>query len=124
VADAAHATLYRTQEEINEWMQRDPIQLFGERLRKRGVLNDRSAKELVDEVEREVQAAIDFSVGSPDPDPQALYVHMYNLAAQEQFARMKPGAPFNEHHIAPESAPPQARSDEAGQSREGIQTTN
>jgi pyruvate dehydrogenase E1 component alpha subunit len=101
VADAAHAKLYRTQDEINEWMGRDPLRLFGERLRKKGVVNDRAAKELTEEVERDVQAAIDFSVGSPDPDPQALYVHMYNMAAQEQFARMRPGGPFGEHHIAP-----------------------
>ncbi len=103
VADAAHAKLYRTQEEINEWMQRDPIKLFGERLRKKGLLNDKTAKELAEEVERDVQTAIDYSVGSPDPDPQALYMHMYDAAAQEQFARMRPGAPFGEQHIAPPS---------------------
>ncbi|HEU5317069.1 MAG TPA: pyruvate dehydrogenase (acetyl-transferring) E1 component subunit alpha [Chloroflexota bacterium] len=124
VADAAHAKLYRTQAEIDEWMARDPLTIFGDRLRKRGLLNDKSAKEMAEEIEREVQAAIDFAVSSPDPDPQALYVHMYNQAAQAQFARMVPGAPFNERHIAPEQAPPQAHAGESEQPQEGVASTN
>jgi pyruvate dehydrogenase E1 component alpha subunit len=124
VADAAHAKLYRTQDEINEWMERDPLKLFAERLRKRGVLNDKSVKELADDVEREVQQAIDFSVNSPDPDPQALYVHMYGRAALEQFSRMQPGAPFGEMHIAPEGSAPQASHAESEPERGAVATTN
>lgn len=101
VADAAHAKLYRTQEEIDEWMERDPIPLFATRLRQRGVLDERAIEQIAEEVEQEVQAAIDFAIESPDPDPAALYVHMYHEAAQEQFARMTTGAPFGEGHIAP-----------------------
>ena len=123
VADAAHAKLDRTQAEIDAWMKRDPILVFGERLRKRGLLDDESAKQIAEDVEREVQEAIDFGVSSPDPDPAALYVHMYNREAQAQFARMLPGAPFNERHIAPDEVI-QAQPEEANQSREGLETTN
>ncbi|HEV2123681.1 MAG TPA: pyruvate dehydrogenase (acetyl-transferring) E1 component subunit alpha [Chloroflexota bacterium] len=99
VADAAHAKLYRTQAEIEEWMQRDPVELFAQKLRRRGLLDDQAMQEIAQEVESEVQEAIDFGVESPDPDPQGLYLHMYNQAAQEQFARMDVGAPFGEQSI-------------------------
>jgi pyruvate dehydrogenase E1 component alpha subunit len=100
VADAAHAKLYRTHDEINEWMARDPIPLFAQKLRDRDLLDDESIRQIAGEVEQEVQEAIDFGVQSPDPDPQALYLHMYNEAAQEQFARMSVGAPYAERSIA------------------------
>ena len=71
-----------------------------------------------------MQQAIDFSVNSPDPDPQALYVHMYGRAALEQFSRMKPGAPFGEMHIAPEGSVPQATNAESEPDRREVATTN
>jgi pyruvate dehydrogenase E1 component alpha subunit len=121
VADAAHAKLYRTQDEINEWMHRDPVELFAQRLRKRGLLDDAGAKQIAEEVETEVQAAIDAGLAGPEPDPQALYLHMYGREAQVQFARMAAGAPFAERHIAPEQV---IQGDSGEQTREGLETTN
>jgi pyruvate dehydrogenase E1 component alpha subunit len=92
--------VYRTAEEIESWRARDPIVLFGDQLREQGLLDDAAAKEIADEVEREVQAAVDFALQSPDPDPVDLYKHMYGAEAVEQFGRMAPGAPFGERSIS------------------------
>jgi len=90
---------YRTPEEIESWKHRDPVTLFGARLRERGLMDDQAAQAIAAEVEQEVQDAIDFSLQSPDPDPAALYQHMYGNGSQEQFARMSAGAPFGEASI-------------------------
>ncbi|MGH2356181.1 MAG: pyruvate dehydrogenase (acetyl-transferring) E1 component subunit alpha, partial [Chloroflexota bacterium] len=64
---------YRSQDEIDEWRARDPIDLFGRHLRERRLLDDAGAAAIADEVDQEVQEAIDFALEAPDPDPAALY---------------------------------------------------
>ena len=110
---------YRTPEEIESWRRRDPVDLFGQRLRERHLLSDDEAEQVAEDVEREVQAAIDFALQSPDPNPEALYQHIYGRQAAEQFSRMAPGAPFGERSIgaAPltqEPTPPDAPEQRAG----------
>ena len=56
---------YRSAEEIDSWRQRDPILLFGERLRERGLLSSEEAQRVAEDVDREVQEAIDFALQSP-----------------------------------------------------------
>lgn len=90
---------YRTAEEIEAWRARDPLLLLGQKLRARGVLDEAVAEAIKDDIEREVQDAVDFALQSPDPDLAALYQHTYAEAAGEQFARMAPGAPFGERSI-------------------------
>jgi pyruvate dehydrogenase E1 component alpha subunit len=110
---------YRTPDEIQEWRERDPIEIFGRKLRQRDLLDDTKAHEIREQVEHEVQDAIDFALHSPDPDVNALYQHMYDSAAQEQFARMGPGAPFGERSIGAAPAaegPPQPESPAAARS--------
>jgi pyruvate dehydrogenase E1 component alpha subunit len=96
----ANTLTYRTQQEIDEWRARDPIKILAQTLQERGLIDEAGAQRIADEVEEEVQDAIDFALESPDPDPALLYQHMYDEAAQEQFARMGPGAPFGERSIA------------------------
>lgn len=104
VADPGRS--YRTQEEIDHWRERDPIVLFANRLREQGLLDDAAVKAIADEVEQEVQEAVDFALHSPDPDPADLYKHVYSESANEQFARMRPGAPFAEYSIATDPVTP------------------
>ena len=68
---------YRPQEEIERWRARDPIVLFEQTLRTRGILDDAAVEAVRAEVEAEVQDAIDFALASPDPDPKDLYLHIY-----------------------------------------------
>ena len=93
VADAGK--LYRTQEEIASWRERDPIILFQRVLEGRGLMTDEDAQRVDAEVEAEVQQAVNFADASPDPDVAALYDNIYGPAAMDQFDRMAPGGPFN-----------------------------
>lgn len=64
---------YRTKDEEEEWMQRDPIKLYSERLIEAGIIsaNDMKAmeKEIDDEVENDV---IKFAEESPEPKVEEL----------------------------------------------------
>jgi len=93
VADAGK--LYRTQEEIASWRERDPIILFQRVLEDRGLMTDEDAQRVDAEVEAEVQQAVNFADASPDPDVAALYDNIYGPSAMDQFDRMAPGGPFN-----------------------------
>jgi pyruvate dehydrogenase E1 component alpha subunit len=93
---------YRSTEELDSWRQRDPILLFGNRLQERGLLSPEEAQRIAEDVDHEVQEAIDYALQSPDPDPADLYQHIYGAQAAEQFARMAPGAPFGERSIGAE----------------------
>jgi pyruvate dehydrogenase E1 component alpha subunit len=90
---------YRTPEEIEAWRRRDPVVLFREKLIQRGLLDEAAAERVSEEVDQEVQNAIDFSLQSPDPDVAHLYDHVYDQEAREQFARMAPGGPYGEWSI-------------------------
>lgn len=90
---------YRPQEEIDRWRARDPIVLFEQTLRARGILDDSAVEAVRAEVEAEVQDAIDYALASPDPDPKDLYLHIYDPKGAADFDRMGEGAPFGELSI-------------------------
>ena len=60
---------YRSDAEVQEWLDRDPIDLFEAQLSKARVLSKAAAKKVHDEVQAEVDAAIEFADNSPFPDP-------------------------------------------------------
>ena len=60
---------YRSDEEVEAWMKRDPIDLFEAQRAKARVLSKAAAKKVHDEVLAEVEAAIEFAENSPLPDP-------------------------------------------------------
>jgi len=94
VADAGK--LYRTQEEIASWRERDPIVLFQRALEARGLMAGDDAARVAAGVEREVQESVDFADASPDPDLATLYDNIYGSSATGQFDRMAPGGPFGD----------------------------
>lgn len=55
----------------------DPIRKFATLLLDHGVIDDAWLKSIVEQVEREVQEAIDFANNSPDPKFEDLYKYMY-----------------------------------------------
>lgn len=69
---------YRTQDEIDAWLKRDPIDMFRKRLVEDfGVA---SADELADidaRIDAIVQAALEFARNSPDPDPATTNLNVY-----------------------------------------------
>ena len=67
----AFGTPYRSDEEVREWMEREPIKLFEAQLAKAKVLSEEQAKEIHAEIQAEVDEAIEFAEASPMPDPSS-----------------------------------------------------
>jgi pyruvate dehydrogenase E1 component alpha subunit len=60
--------LYRSKAEIQEWKRRDPLQVFGERLRSRGHLDDATLETIDADAVAEVDAAVAFAdAGTVEP---------------------------------------------------------
>ena len=68
---------YRTDEELAEWQQRDPITLFEARLAELEVLDAAGAQQVHDDTLADVQAGIEFAEASPLPDPSVLLDDVY-----------------------------------------------
>ncbi|KUO43313.1 MAG: hypothetical protein APU95_06345 [Hadesarchaea archaeon YNP_N21] len=60
---------YRSEEEIRRWMERDPIKLLRERLLREGVLTEDEDRRIKNEVEKEIDEAVEFGIKSEFPDP-------------------------------------------------------
>lgn len=59
---------YRTKDEIEEWMAKDPIPRFAAQLVDHGVLSADAVSELEADVAAEIDAAIEFAKSSPAPN--------------------------------------------------------
>jgi pyruvate dehydrogenase E1 component alpha subunit len=69
--------LYRTKEEVEEYRKRDPIALFQDKLRAAELIDDQEIKQIEQQVEAEVDDALQFAEESPVPDPSTLLDHLY-----------------------------------------------
>lgn len=74
---------YRSEDEVKQWRERDPIGNFQHRLLEAGALDEAGIAEIESRVERAVQEAVDFADSSPDPDP-ATDLHRYVYAGEEE----------------------------------------
>jgi 2-oxoisovalerate dehydrogenase E1 component alpha subunit len=68
---------YRSREEVEEARHHDPIDVFAAYLRTHGVLDDEREATIRDEVQREIEAAIDAAWDAADPDPSTLERHVF-----------------------------------------------
>jgi len=68
---------YRTREEVEEHRKRDPLVVWGDRLKAEGVLDDDGIKALDADVISEVEDAYQFADKSPDPEPGMLFADVY-----------------------------------------------
>jgi pyruvate dehydrogenase E1 component alpha subunit len=59
------AELYRSKEEVREWMKRDPIETFARRLREEGLIDDETLAGIEAAAAEEVAASIAFAEASP-----------------------------------------------------------
>ena len=73
---------YRTKEQVEEWLKRDPIVHFGDRLVADGVLDDDTRARLDEEAIARVDRAVAFADASPPPPPESLYDDVYVLGGQ------------------------------------------
>ena len=79
---------YRTDEELEQWKQRDAIDAFRDRLLDRGELTDDEFEEMRAAVEETIDDAIEYAQNSEYPAPEEAYDDMFAepVPAIEQFA--------------------------------------
>ncbi len=68
---------YRTDEEVEQWKQKDPITNFEAHLAEQGVLSVDAAAAVHSEVRQEVDEGIAFAESSPSPKPAAVTEDVY-----------------------------------------------
>lgn len=73
---------YRTKEEIADWMARDPIKRYAAVLEEHGIMTAGDIEALEADVDREIEAAIDYAKSCPDPSPLEVTRDVYTDAAQ------------------------------------------
>lgn len=67
---------YRTKEEVAEWMKKDPIPRFKNRLLEIGITKE-ECKKIEDAANKDVAEALEFGMNSPWPDPDKLLEDVY-----------------------------------------------
>jgi pyruvate dehydrogenase E1 component alpha subunit len=72
MSDAVSGT-YRTRQELDEYMKRDPINVLRAHMESLGEVDDARMSALDDEVKAEVQDAWDFAEASPEPALESLF---------------------------------------------------
>ena len=73
---------YRTKEEVEKWLGRDPIASFSKRVTEEGVLSEEQVKRLDEESLKAVDEAVEFADSSPFPDLASLYDDVYVVGEQ------------------------------------------
>ncbi|MBI4498175.1 MAG: pyruvate dehydrogenase (acetyl-transferring) E1 component subunit alpha, partial [Chloroflexi bacterium] len=68
---------YRSKEEVDEWMQRDPIERYRGWLKQQGLTNDEDLQSQEERAIREVDEAVAFADASPNPDASELFTYLY-----------------------------------------------
>ena len=91
-------TRYRSQDEVELWMQRDPQARLRRHLVHRGLLDDAADTALEEELNAEIAAAVTAIEALPPPDRETLFDDVYkelpwNLAEQREELRRTPPAP-------------------------------
>jgi pyruvate dehydrogenase E1 component alpha subunit len=72
MSDAVSGT-YRSKDELEEHLKRDPIALLRAHMHERGELSDDDVQALDTEIKAIVQDALDFADASPEPPPENLF---------------------------------------------------
>ena len=68
---------YRTDEELNDWLDRDPIEIHKKFLISQNLLSEKDINEMEKAEKDSVDKALDFARKSPYPDPAQLYDDLY-----------------------------------------------
>jgi pyruvate dehydrogenase E1 component alpha subunit len=69
--------VYREEEEVERWKDKDPIPRLETYLRDEDILDDEAVAEIEADVEAAVEAAIDAAEAEPRPEPEEMFDHTY-----------------------------------------------
>ncbi len=69
--------LYRTKQEVIEWMKKDPLKRFEQVLQGQGVLTQEDIQRIQTEADAEVAEAQKFAEESPEPSPEDAFNAIY-----------------------------------------------
>ncbi len=78
---------YRTKDEIEDWIARDPIEHLQQELLRRGLIDQPGIDAIHQDVAREIEAGIAFASASPMPDPAHLTDFVYASAQEADHVR-------------------------------------
>src|SRR5436190_7769923 len=73
---------YRTQEQVEEWRQRDPILQWGDRLEAEGIVTADEREQFDRDAIAQIDDAVAFADDSEVPAPESLYDDVYVLGGQ------------------------------------------
>jgi len=68
---------YKTKEEVEKWVKKDPIPRFRKDLIGKQVLTEKEADKIYLEIEEEIEKAVKFAEESPFPSPEETLEDVY-----------------------------------------------
>ncbi len=74
---AADPEVYREKEEVEEWREKDPIELFAKRCIDEDKLSESELEKIRAEADETVTEAVAFADASPEPELDSLYDNLY-----------------------------------------------
>jgi pyruvate dehydrogenase E1 component alpha subunit len=85
---------YRAREYLDRIRTEDPVAAFAERLMDAGLLDQAQLRSLDEEVEAEIEDAVQFADASPEPDPDRLFEYSYATPVANQPSALPGEAPW------------------------------
>jgi pyruvate dehydrogenase E1 component alpha subunit len=70
-------TVYRPEEEVQEWKKKDPIPRFEEKLAQMGIMTEEQMKQVRGEITEMIEEAVKFAEESPWPSPEEVLEDVY-----------------------------------------------
>jgi len=75
--EADRTYLYRPKEEIEEWMKKCPIDRFKKFLLDQKVTKEANLQKIDEQIQVEIEEAIEFAKNSPEPEPEDALKDVY-----------------------------------------------
>ena len=91
--------VYRTREEVDTWLQRDPIRRFEQHLIDSGILTAPACVDIVQTTDAAIAAAITYADAQPDPDVAELTHYVYAEEADPEARAGKRAPAWIRRHV-------------------------